>query len=85
MAVEAQKRDPVARLHSGFPKNSSQTARPFGKLRVSEALVSTDNSRLARVLLFGVTQEANWSERNIHDEASPTRLTDLHPLPKRGQ
>jgi hypothetical protein len=38
-------------------------------LRVSEPLLSTDNGGLAWELLLSVTQKANWSERDIHDEA----------------
>jgi hypothetical protein len=38
-------------------------------LRVSKPLVATDNGGLARELLLGITQKANWSERNVHEEA----------------
>ena len=69
MAVEAEKRDPVAGLYSCFKENTSQAACPFCKLRVSEPLVSTDNGGLARELLLGITQKANRSERDIHDVA----------------
>src|SRR5579864_2111355 len=79
MAVEAEKRDAVAGLHSCFTKNTSQAARPFCKLRVSERLLSTDNGRRARELLLGITQETNRSERDIHDVvALPGGLTSIH-------
>jgi len=84
MAVEAEKRDPVAGLYSCFTKNTSEAARPLCKLRVSELLLSTDNGRRTRELLLGITQETNRSERDIHDVVA-TRRTDLHPRPKRGR
>ena len=41
---------------------------PFAELRVSEALISTDDRSLAGELLLGITQKANGGKGNIHDE-----------------
>jgi hypothetical protein len=66
MAVQAEKRNPVARLHAGCAQGARQAGSPVGESRIAESLILADHRCLIRKLLLGISEEADRCERNIH-------------------
>src|SRR5262249_33224457 len=81
VTIAAEKSHTVPGLDSQRAQASGEPCSAVRKLSVGDAMLAADHRGFARVLLVGVTQETNWSERNIHREPPATRRTDLHPPP----
>ncbi len=67
-----KKRHAIARLHSHTPEGPRKPGNAVCELRVGNAIFSAHHCNLLWELLLCVTQEAQWSERDIHCFFAPS-------------
>lgn len=67
MAIQTEKRNTLARLDTALAQRARETAHANRKLRISEALISTNDSSMIRILLFGVPWKSYGRKWNVHD------------------
>jgi ribosomal protein L29 len=67
VAIQTEKRNPLARLNTALAQRARETAHTNRKLRISEALISTNDSSMIRILPFGVPWKSYGRKWNVHD------------------
>src|SRR5579864_1176464 len=89
MAVQAEKRDPVAGLHTTLAQSPGEPASALAELSVGEPPLSAHHRGVVWELLLGITQETYGSEWNIHLSClhhtdCPPSTTNTCPVTKSG-
>jgi len=76
MTVDAQEGGTIARLDTNALEGARKATRTICKLRIRESLVSANDRSFVRKLLFRISQEPYWCERDIHGKLE--NCIDVH-------